>query len=289
VVGRAPIAVVECYHIATADDVVEREHTTELGHAALKAAQAEEWVYDRGDDPAFYSAERLGGPLSWGICRRNVRNQLRRGDVVCYIGFEQRPAGVLYRLVGHGTVERKVSQQAIWEDQGLEPFRAYLNVIIEPIDGGYRHRELHTGGNHDNWLWRLTDNRHGLKEKDFEPFLDPECQQAFVPGQTRVAGKVITIAANYLIFDHEAPATVLLADPPVVAIKRRGEKVETWFDDPLSSRLRDLTLGMVGPERTTLRLPRQKNPHVSLHPKAHGLAWRADLRRLIQSAGLEVR
>ena len=43
--------------------------------------------YDWGDDPAFFAAEEFLGdvnPASCGVCRRDVREQLRNGDFVIF-------------------------------------------------------------------------------------------------------------------------------------------------------------------------------------------------------------
>src|SRR5208283_2890573 len=49
-----------------------------------KATQAGEWPYDNGDDPSFYQA-RQGNPLTWGVCRQNVRNAIQPKDIVVFI------------------------------------------------------------------------------------------------------------------------------------------------------------------------------------------------------------
>jgi hypothetical protein len=49
----------------------------------IEAGQEHEWPYDPADDPAFFCARRfagLGGRLTWGLCRSNVRCRLRAGD-----------------------------------------------------------------------------------------------------------------------------------------------------------------------------------------------------------------
>jgi hypothetical protein len=50
-----------------------------------RAIMAAEWPYDNGDDPSFYVARRYGGPLTWGVCRPDVRSTIQTGSIVVFL------------------------------------------------------------------------------------------------------------------------------------------------------------------------------------------------------------
>src|SRR5580704_9951883 len=73
-------------------------------HAALRKR---EWPYDYGDDPSFFCRRYLQGALTWGVCRADVRNQVKSGDVVVFFSFTKiEEHDVEYRLSAIATVER---------------------------------------------------------------------------------------------------------------------------------------------------------------------------------------
>ena len=47
----------------------------------------ERWPHDLGDDPDFKTSER-GGPVTWGVCRRPLRNAVNPGDVVVFFAAD---------------------------------------------------------------------------------------------------------------------------------------------------------------------------------------------------------
>src|ERR1017187_6396707 len=52
-----------------------------------KAIQDGSWPYDNGDDPSFFVARNHRGPLTWGVCRQNVRSVLAKDDMVAFISY----------------------------------------------------------------------------------------------------------------------------------------------------------------------------------------------------------
>jgi hypothetical protein len=70
-----------------------------------------DWPLDYGDDPSFYAMRKFGGQLSWGVCRQDVRNHLRTGDVVVFFSYLKEDTGDSeYRLCALATVVQKVLQ-----------------------------------------------------------------------------------------------------------------------------------------------------------------------------------
>ena len=85
----------------------------------LAAPGPSAWPVDVGDDPAFECSRlyaKVGGRLSWGVCRPDLRNEITPGDMVVFVAADRlrdhRPAR--YRLAGWGTAERLVSQVEVW-------------------------------------------------------------------------------------------------------------------------------------------------------------------------------
>src|SRR2546426_11349514 len=48
-----------------------------------------QWPYDMGDDPSFYCSKKYRMPLTWGICRPDVRNAIQAGDIVVFFAFRK--------------------------------------------------------------------------------------------------------------------------------------------------------------------------------------------------------
>jgi hypothetical protein len=171
--GRVYVAA----YIVLTPERLEREirrlcWTPETGIAERFAASVCErrWQYHTSEDPSFFSARELaseGGCLSWGICRPNLRKPLREGDVVTFIGFEERDR-VTYRFCAYATVARKVTPLMIWNDDDLVVYRKYLNLLGRPgADGSFEHHEP-APGFHEEWLCFMSD-REGHRD-DFRPY-----------------------------------------------------------------------------------------------------------------------
>jgi hypothetical protein len=98
-----------------------------------EAIKAREWPYDNGDDPSFYVA-RMGGPLTWGVCRQDLRNSICRGSVVVFFSFSSLGRSrFLYRLCAVSTVIDKVDVRAVYSDRRFSEFRdSYINCLIRP-------------------------------------------------------------------------------------------------------------------------------------------------------------
>jgi hypothetical protein len=72
-----------------------------------KSVKVQDWPYDNGDDPSFYAARKFGSQVSWGICRQDVRNRLRPGDIVVFFSFHKfdETGDSEYRMCALGTAE----------------------------------------------------------------------------------------------------------------------------------------------------------------------------------------
>src|SRR5690348_4155095 len=108
----------------------EAPHSATPTAAAFHAeAGSGAFPYDAGDDPSFFSARFHDGPVTWGVCRHDVRSAVEPGDWVVFFsaGPDDRSESVTcYRFVATLQVQRKISQTAIFADPANSTFQNYL-------------------------------------------------------------------------------------------------------------------------------------------------------------------
>ena len=112
--------------------------------------------YDRGDDPSFFAAQnRLGDvrKASWGVCRRDVRNALTKGDLVVFFCGSQHERVWCYYFVGFGTVGDLVRREAQWTNPRHAPYRRFYNVLAK-VEGGRMFQSETFHHYHDDWKRR---------------------------------------------------------------------------------------------------------------------------------------
>ena len=129
------------------------------------ALDRNDWPYDTGDDPSFFSADRFGGNVTWGICRQQIRNRLNPGDIIIFFSFRKQSShnAMEYSLCAVATVARKVKQTDIWTDPSLRVYRRYLNLLIRPTKrAAWEHFEpgLPNRAWHKDWA---SANRRSLR------------------------------------------------------------------------------------------------------------------------------
>jgi hypothetical protein len=259
--------------------------------AFKKAVKCQSWPYDNGDDPSFYAARKFGGQLSWGICRQDVRNRLRRGDIVVFFSFRnfKETGDSEYRLCALATVDRRVSQIDIWQDKGLEIYRKYFNLLIRPLRAGHEaweHFEPTLDGSrlHRDWLWRMAEHQ-GFRKKDFKKLQDTDRLES----AATIRGRSAVIARNYVLFSGDAAKTHILSKPPVMAWHSRGNPAEEWNRDKFSQVVRRLTLDVAeraNGRRRSLRIRNSQRAHrhiVFELPHSDAERWRAEFLELIRS------
>jgi hypothetical protein len=250
-------------------------------------APLREWPVDVGDDPSFMAsakARQRGGVLTWGVCRQDVRNALRRGDLVVFFAADRfrdrRPAR--YSFVAFGTVDQKVSQTEIWTTSSLEVYRSHANLLIRPADGGFEHHEpgMPPKQWHRDWLWRIVETQSLRK---------PGVLEASEPGRfrlgMRIGGRPLRVASNYILFRSE-PSTMVLAQPPVVAEASVAGSPETWRSEPFARELHELLFS--SGVRQCLRTSNRQQPH--RHITVHGVdseSVRHELAQLCARHGLQ--
>jgi len=244
----------------------------------LAAPGASTWPVDVGDDPAFECSRlhaQAGGRLSWGVCRPDLRNEIRPGDVVVFVAADRlrdrRPAR--YRLAGWGTAERLVSQVEVWQREDLAVFRKYRNLLIRPSADGneFVHCETQAPA-HPDWLWRLARRSPGAPRKSrWEAAGETRVSAA---GMVKVGGRNERLAPNYVLFSAEADGTIVLADPPVVAMASVSGEPETWSDSAFATDLQKLLLGEASSRGLRTRNRQQPHRHLRLSANADAVTER---------------
>jgi hypothetical protein len=232
-----------------------------------------EWPYDNGDDPSFYVARR-GGFLTWGVCRQDLRNSIARDSIVVFFSFTPlADERILYRLCAVATVADKVDHRALdRDDRFFRSRHRYINGLIVPDRGGWRHDETDRSPahRHADWLWRLADHRRMTKKKF-------GAQYAPIYRKDRLSDGTVRFACNYVVFSRGADQTFIAPQPPPVAVAREGQH-ERW----LNTRLRALTLenSTLWGGRSHLRTANRHRPHRQIRfemPIEEANDWRDSL------------
>jgi len=132
---------------------------------AFYATLAQEtFPYDIGDDLSFFAASFHMGPVTWGVCRPDVRGAIKPGDWMVLFSAQKYdvPAPTTrYRFVAALCVEAKITHADIHSSPTAALFGEYLNLLIRPHGSGWEHFEpgLHSSQWHNDWMWRLCQRR----------------------------------------------------------------------------------------------------------------------------------
>ena len=229
-----------------------------LAQAFREDFSSGDWPYDIGDDPAFFSAQALGGPVTWGVCRQDVRNQLIIGDVVAFfaVTFDEARINGEYRFIGALTVHETIDMTEVFGEVSGTRFDQYLNLLVRPSGSGWEHFEpaLPPDHWHDDWMWRICDHRGNRKVT----FLQSGGNHR--PGDPLItAGGPATFAPNYIVFSADPEQSLVLNDPPLIAAWQRGSELEEWLDTPVAKEIWSLTLAHS--HRDYLRTRNRQQPH----------------------------
>lgn len=233
-----------------------------------------DYPYDVGDDPSFFIASLLNRPVTWGVCRADVRGKVKCGDWVAFFAArtsENEPEETNYYFIGALEVECTTSQRAIWLSRTPQSdFRDYLNLLIRPCGKGWEHFEPVVAPNqwHKDWLWRLCRQR-GLQKK----------QVVLTP---HITGEDLPYSAtdNYIIFSNSTQLKP--AKPIIVATHHRGDDYEQWGNDKATQDLRKLIFQNL--DRKNLRIRNKSQPHRHFVRDLHDAEiWAEELQMLLLS------
>lgn len=218
----------------------------------LACYEDENNYYDWGDDPGFFAASKLiGDPCaaSWGVCRRDVRRQLRVGDTVIWLcAKEGKVHGTWhYYFVGFSTVAHAISREELWLNHKFAQYHRCYNVLAKLENGVLCQKETFHDY-HDDWAKRA--------------------------------------AAPYVIFNRDAAMTRSnLKNPLHVADKTPHDPLEVWRTSR-DSRVRELREALFGRLQIDRGLrtthPQMAHRHIALHKEIEGRVANVDeeLRKL---------
>lgn len=275
-----------CYHSQKPDSLVGSDRQFCI---VEKAIETGEWPYDNGDDPSFYVA-RQGGPLTWGICRQDVRNSIRVGSIVAFFSFTPMQGNqVLYRLCAVTTVVSRQDVRAVYRDKRFAEFRdQYINVLIRPAKGGWRYDESDRakGNRHGDWLWRIADH-DGLTTGRFNKKYAQVYREEWIPNDLLERGD-LRLAENYILFSTAAEDAYICKNPPEVAVAFKGEH-EKWSNRQLESLTVTASAQYGGRDYLRVANPTGRNVHRHIcfeMPTAEAIAWRGKLIRALKAADM---
>jgi hypothetical protein len=278
----------------TTDVYVAVFHSTYSGYAdnscgkaflpLSKALKLGKWPYDVGDDPSFFSQSTTGSNLTWGVCRPQVRNRVREGDIVIFVSVRRRTKDYPfeYCLCAVATVETKVRQTDIWQADELKTFRDYLNLLIRPRkDGAWEHFEPGSEDAHKDWLWRIAVQK-GLKKEQFEPL---EARNV-LRSNDRIDGFPIVIAKNYIVFSTSPEQTWISKQPAQIACCDTNGEPEKWKRDA-SAIYRHIfgTAEQFGSDRRSLRTANKQHSHPTIRwtmPTSDAEKWRTAILDILK-------
>jgi hypothetical protein len=173
------------------------------------------WHYDVGDDPAFFCAKKYNSNVTWGICRPDVRNNIKTDDVVVFFCFNGEQSK--YYFVGFATVKQIIRQTDIWSNNDFSVFQEYFNLLIRKMNKKWEHFEplFNKKGLHKNWLSRLG----------------ARCPKDSFTIKNSALLTEFSINENYVIFNSEDKYQRILNHPIHVANWEKGKKKEVWGTD----------------------------------------------------------
>jgi len=258
-------------------------------HAALRKG---EWPYDYGDDPSFFCRRKLKGALTWGVCRADVRDQVRPDDVVVFFSFTNIEGVTRYRLSAIVTVERKIREIDIFLNPSYKKYLHYLNLLVRPHDGKvdtWEHYEpgLPESDWHDDWLSRIVPFKIFSKNE-----LKNQAQTHRVSESSYIDGKQFRFGCNYVIFSADPAQSFVVDSPPTVA-HANPPHAEFWRDDQLSTGVFGRTVKQSQPNgvnrglRLSNKIQQPHSPPIRWEIGSRELNdWREEFFQFLQSQGL---
>jgi hypothetical protein len=243
------------------------DRPSETAAALYAAAASGEFPYDGGDDPSFFCARHHDGPVTWGVCRADVRSAIQRGDWIVFFSLQQ-DKGVgttAYRLAAALCVEEKITHTEIFGGTVSGRYSNYLNLLIRPSGRGWERFEpgLHPRYWHDDWLWRICRDR-GLHKDD-----------VIAASERHRAGQPLPLPAarNYVVFSKSS--AIIARNPPLIATHRKGLAAETWEPDAGSQAIR---AAVFGESPRALRITNPQRAHRHFRRCLNDPAWPRVLR-----------
>ena len=96
---------------------------------------------DLGDDPSILAYAADLGPLTWGTCRPNMRNGIKKGDYVCFYATDIENGQNTYYFSGYAKVADKITQADFLNNKGFRSPGKYANLLIKKYHKKYKWSE----------------------------------------------------------------------------------------------------------------------------------------------------
>lgn len=187
---------------------------------------------DYGDDPSFFCSKYFHKDLkhvSWGVCRPDVRREVKDGDAVIFFCGVQNQNKKLWRyyLIGVGVIKEKIDRRKKFRSLSRLGCSEYLNILVGYKQGELQYSEELYPGHKKSW-----------------------CNRAKAP---------------YIIF-HGKKSKFNLKNPKLVAIYKRGANPpERWLRSKRSAREIEKILFVENGIKRRLRTGRTQNAHPKLN------------------------
>jgi len=225
------------------------EYASPVARYFYQELKGNNFPFDIGDDPSFFAAQYFDSSVTWGVCRADVRRNIRCGDWMIFFAATRQRDGTQtsYSFVGALRVESKLRQTCLFDDRANVPYRDYLNLLVRPMSDGWEHHEplfaTDSSEAHKDWLWRIIETK-GLRKNE-------------VIGKYQYDERLPSLCANnYIVFSKSE--SLYLPKPLRVARYQKGDLKETWESEPFAEKLRWLVFG----ESTRgLRTTNSQQPH----------------------------
>ena len=238
---------------------------------------------DLGDDPSFYASYIFNSPITFGVCRRNLRKILREDDVIlffrthCVLDTRNKARCWRYYFVGYATIDQLTTHKAI-ANCNESIFQKYSNsMLIKASDDKYAFCDW-PGCDPDSAIARLM-NRPKRGDKFAENYIKNTWEKPEVAD------------APYIIFHKESdattnrgtPKTYILKQPLFVAYscckkKAKNESQHRWFikETWLDEDLKKVTIG----SSEYLRNRMHSIPHQEIAVKPSGISTQVYINNL---------
>lgn len=230
------------------------------------------WRFDVTDDPSFYCHLKGMGPLTWGICRPDVRTKLEKGDIVVFICYDEDNNN--YYLSAVTTVADKIRQTDIWTKNKYCHFKEHFNLIIKKTESGnwYHEEPLPNEKNlHSNWDIKI------LKKI-------PKSEFTF---SNNTISPAYEIEPNYIIFSTSEDKTYILKNQIILAEYKKDtdKKKEIWLDSNESIKIFDFIFKR-HPSRISFKVHERNQSHVKVRTtlsEENIIKWRSDFIGYLRS------
>jgi hypothetical protein len=247
----------------------ENEYTKDFRN---QIGETTSWRFDVTDDPSFYCQLKGKGPLTWGICRPDVRTKLQEGDIVVFICYDE--DNYSYYLSAIATVADKIRQTDIWTENKYSHFKEYFNIIIKKTESGswYHEEPLPNEKNlHSNWDIKILKK---IPKPEFT-FSDNTISPAY------------EIEANYIIFSTSEDKTYILKNQLILAEYKKevDKKKEIWLNTKESLKIFEFIFKSHR-SRISFKVHERNQSHVKVRKTLSEdivIKWRSDFISYLRS------